>query len=332
MTKIIEDKLENIPVVGWLARQSKRVILPGLNGLTLYDLLELYVYGIVKGTFTTRAGSIAFSFFMAIFPFLLFILNLIPFIWFIDDFQNRLLNYLNNILPPQTHYLFDRVFDDIATNPRTGLLSFTFILSLLLMTNGINAIFSGFEYSWHTNRNRSVFGQYFSALGVAVIFAFLLLGTVIVTIYLTYIIENLNALGIVKNDVTWAELGRYAVFVVMIYNAVAILYYFGTKESKEARYFSVGALFTTVLILLFTYFFAIYIRNFNSYNKLYGSIGALLISMIYIWLNSNILLLGFELNGSLIRLKKRKDFSDFKLLDDIDRADDLGSSYQKKKN
>src|SRR5699024_4103304 len=259
MTKIIEEKLKNIPVIGWLAHQCKRVILPGLNGLSLYDLLELYVYGIVKGTFTTRAGSIAFSFFMAIFPFLLFVLNLIPFIWFIEDFQDRLLNYMNNLLPPQTQHLFDRVFEDIATNPRTGLLSFTFILSLLLMTNGINAIFSGFEYSWHTNKNRSILGQYFSALGVAVIFALLLLTTVIVTIYLTYIIENLNALGIVKDEVVWAELGRYAIFVFMIYNAVAILYYFGTKESKEARYFSIGALFTTILILLFTYFFSIYI-------------------------------------------------------------------------
>lgn len=307
MTKVIEDKLENIPVIGWLVHQCKRVILPGLNGLSLYDLLELYVYGIAKGTFTTRAGSIAFSFFMALFPFLLFILNLIPFIWFIEDFQTRLLNYLDDLLPPQTHHLFDRIFDDIANTPRTGLLSFTFILSLFLMANGINAIFSGFEYSWHTNKNRSILGQYFSALGVAVIFAVLLLTTVIVTIYLTYIIENLNALGIVSDSVIWAELGRYAIFVFMIYNAVAILYYFGTKESRQARYFSVGALFTTVLILLFTFFFAIYIRNFNSYNKLYGSIGALLVLMIYIWLNSNILLLGFELNGTILRLKNKKN-------------------------
>src|SRR5699024_3069453 len=128
MTKIIEEKLKNIPVIGWLAHQCKRVILPGLNGLSLYDLLELYIYGIVKGTFTTRAGSIAYSFFMALFPFLLFILNLIPFIWFIEDFQGRLLQYLDDFMPPQTHHLFYRVFDDIANTPRTGLLSFTFIL------------------------------------------------------------------------------------------------------------------------------------------------------------------------------------------------------------
>lgn len=303
MTRIIEDKLDKIPIVRHLARGAKKVILPGLEGLTLYDLLEIYIFGIVRGTFTTRAGSIAFSFFMALFPFLLFILNLIPFVWFVEDFQARLLNYLESLLPPQTHTLFERVFTDIADTPRTGLLSFVFLLSLFLMANGINAIFSGFEYSWHTKMNRSVIGQYFMALWVAIIIAFMLLTAVIITIYLTYIIEDLNALGIFTDRIKWAEIGRYAVLVLLIYNVVALLYYFGTKESKNGRYFSVGALFTTILILVFTYFFAIYIKNFNSYNKLYGSIGALLISMLYVWLNSMILLLGFELNSSILRLK-----------------------------
>lgn len=304
MTKVIEKKLENIPVIGWLAGLTKKVILPGLNGLSLYDLLEIYIIGIARGTFTTRAGSIAFSFFMALFPFLLFILNLIPFVWFVENFQERLLNYLNTLLPPQTQELFDRVFYDIANTPRTGLLSFVFILSVFLMTNGVNAIFTGFEYSWHPQRNRNLFHQYFVALGVALIIAILLLTTVVSTIYLTYIIEDLNALGLFTNRVLWAEVGRYAVFILMIYNAVAILYYFGTKEGKYAKYFSVGALFTTILILLFTYFFSIYIKNFASYNKLYGSIGALVIFMVYIWLNSNILLLGYELNAAILRLQK----------------------------
>ena len=84
-----------------------------------------------------------------------------------------------------------------------------------------------------------------------------------------------------------------------------ILYYFGTREGKQSRFFSIGALFTTLLIILTSYLFGIYIENFSQYNELYGSIGALLILLLYIWLNSNILLLGFELNASLNRLKKK---------------------------
>lgn len=288
----------------WWKRKLKAVVLPGMEGLTLYNLMVIFYGGIVKGTFSTRASAIAFSFFLAVFPFLLFMLNLIPFITFIDDFQIEFLIFMDSLLPPETTVFFNDIFEDIAANRRGGLLSFAFLLSIILMANGVNAIFTGFEFSYHTKVNRSIVRQYFIALGVSLILALLLLTTVVVTIYLTYIIEDLKTVGVFTNSVILANIGRYALFVMMIYITVATLYYYGTREGKLSRFFSVGALFSTVLIIVMTYLFGLYIENFSSYNELYGSIGALLILMIYIWINSNILLLGFELNASLIKLKK----------------------------
>ncbi|SHI76088.1 membrane protein [Mesonia phycicola] len=304
MSEEVENTLKKIPILSWFVRQAKKVILPGLEGLSLYDLWEIYSVGIIKGTFSTRAGSIAFSFFMAIFPFLLFILNLIPYVWFIDDFQLEVLAFMDTLLPPQTSGFFNDVFADIVNTPRAGLLSFVFILSIFLMSNGINAIFTGFEFSYHTTINRSIIRQYFVALGTSIIIALMLLIAVIVFVYLTYIIENLKSMGIFSDNLIWAQIGRYLIFILLIYNAVATLYYFGTKEGRKSRYFSVGAVFTTILIMVTTFLFSIYIENFSTYNKLYGSIGALLIMMVYIWLNANILLLGFELNASINRLKQ----------------------------
>ena len=304
MSEEVEKELKKIPGLSWLIKQAKKIILPGLEGLSLYDLWEIYSVGIIKGTFSTRAGSIAFSFFMAIFPFLLFILNLIPYVWFIDDFQLEVLAFMDTLLPPQTSEFFNEIFADIVNNPRGGLLSITFILSIFLMTNGINAIFTGFEFSYHTIINRSIIRQYLVALGTSIIIALMLLLSVIAFVYLTYIIEDLKAIGIFSDNLYWAQIGRYLVFVLLIYNAVATLYYFGTKEGRNSRYFSVGAFFTTLLIMLTTFLFSIYIENFSTYNKLYGSIGALLILMVYIWINANILLLGFELNASINRLKQ----------------------------
>lgn len=304
MTKEVEEELKKIPVISWVARKSKQIILPGLDGLTLYDLWELYSVGIIKGAFSTRASSIAYNFFMAIFPFLLFLLNLIPFVWFIDDFQFKFLGYVDSLLPSQTRGFFNEIFADIAGHQRVGLLSIVFFLSIFLMANGINAIFEGFESSYHNHINRSFLRQYLVAIGVSIIVALLLLTTVITTIYLTYIIENLRDFGLFSDSIVWAEMGRYAVFIVMVYIGVATLYFLGTREGRTHKFFSVGALATTVLIILTTYLFAVYIDNFSSYNELYGSIGALLILMVYIWLNSNILLLGFELNASLSRLKR----------------------------
>lgn len=312
MTKPIEDKLDKIPVINVFVRFFKQIKLPGLEGLSFYDLLELYVTGIVKGALTTRASAIAFSFFTALFPFLLFVLIIIPYIP-IDDFKIEFLKFLESFLPPTTSdFFFENIFENIDQTQRGGLLSSVFVLSLLLMANGVNAVFSGFENSYHEQLTRNVFRQYLYALGIALILAFLLIITIAVLGYFQiYIVQGL--LGALENrgyqvdngGVFWTDVVKYIFFVIMVYIATATLYYFGTQEGKHSKFFSVGALFTTLLIILSSYLFGLYIENFSQYNKLYGSIGALLILLFYLWLNANILLLGYELNVSLYKLRKR---------------------------
>ena len=309
MSQKLAEKLAKIPVINWLVLLGKKIILPGFEGMSLYDLVETYILGIVKGTFSARVGAISFSFFMALFPFLLFLLNLIPYVPIVipsvtlQDFQQEFLVFISDALPSQTSIFISQVFNDIAGNPRGGLLSSVFVLSLFLMTNGINAVFSGFEHSYHNTINRNFFRQYIVALGVSIIVALLLIVTVIVTIYFSYLV-NKYAAGVIDDTVFWITIGKYAFLVLMVFLTVSTLFYFGTSEGKESKFFSPGAFMTTLLSLLATYLFGIYIDNFSQYNQLYGSIGALLIMMLYIWLNANLLLLGFELNASLNKFKK----------------------------
>ena len=310
MTKKIEDKLNKIPVVNILVKLLKQIKLPGFEGLSIYDLLELYVIGIAKGTLATRASAIAFSFFMAIFPFLLFVLIVIPYIP-IDDFRVEFLSFLNSFLPPNTSEFFDdNIYENINTG-RGGLLSSVFLLSIFLMANGVNALFSGFENSYHAQITRNVVKQYLYALGVALILAIMVILTVIifgyVEIYLLQpLFDRLSEEGLTESgsDVFWIVAAKYVFFLIMTYLATATLYYFGTKEGRQSKFFSVGALLTTLLFILTSYLFGVYINNFAQYNELYGSIGAILILMFYLWLNANILLLGYELNASLNRLRK----------------------------
>ncbi len=255
----ISDTLKKIPLISRVAYWSNQLKLPGLGGLTLYDLLSLYISGIIKGTFSTRAGSIAFSFFMAIFPFLLFVLNLIPFVWFIDDFQQELLNYFEELLPPQTSGLFQDIFFDIANNPRAGLLSFVFVLSIFLMSNGVNAIFTGFEFSYHTKINRTIIRQYIVAVSVAIIVAILLLIAVIATVYFSFVIDQFTSIGVVGDSLLLARYGRFAILIIVLILGISILYYFGTREGRKTRFLSPGSFFTTILIVLTTYLFSIYV-------------------------------------------------------------------------
>lgn len=275
--------------------------IPGYVGFSFYDLIEMYTAGIVKGALSSRAGSIAFSFFMALFPFLLFILNLIAFIP-IANFDAVLFDFIELLLPQESQGFFTDIFTDIRQKQRTGLLSSVFILSIFLTANGVSSIFSSFEGSYHVDLSRSFIRQYLYSMMVGVLLAVLLLvGVAALIFFEIFIFKNLDKL--IPSTVNWIRMGQLFFYTILIYVSVAILYYFGTIEGKKNRFFSPGALMTCLLILMTTYLFGIYIENFSTYNQLYGSIGALLIFLFYIWLNSSVLLLGFELNATLNRLK-----------------------------
>jgi len=314
MSQHVEERLEKIPIINGVVRFFKRIKLPGFEGLSVYDLLELYAMGILKGALTTRASAIAFSFFTAIFPFLLFVIILIPNIP-IESLEADFLEFLESFLPPQTSEFFmTNIFGNIEDKEQAGLLSSVFLLSMLLMANGVNAVFSGFENSYHEQLSRNVVQQYLYALGVALILAVLVLLTVAVFGYFQIFIMQPIYTRITGENATdstnvigWIVAAKYLFFVLMTYLATAVLYYFGTKEGRHTRFFSVGALLTTLLIILTSFLFGVYIENFSQFNELYGSIGGLLILLLYLWLNSNVLLLGYELNATIRGLRKLKN-------------------------
>ena len=302
-------KIINIPIINNLIQFLKKIKPNSFYGFSFYDILRMYIIGIIKGTLSSRAGSISFSFFMAIFPFILFILNLIPFIDLIpflsiQDFDKTLLTYIEFFIPSETQSFFNSIFEDIQNKPRGGLLSSVFVLSIIFTANGVSAIFSGFEDSYHIELSRNFFKQYLYSIAVSFLLAFLFLFAVVIFFYFEFfILKNLESL--IESEVNWIRIGQLIFFGFITHATVCILYYFGTIEVKKIRFLSPGALMTTLLFFLTTYFFGVYIDNFSNYNQLYGSIGALLIFLLYIWINSNILLLGFELNATIASFKRK---------------------------
>ena len=303
MSEEIENKLNKIPVVKQLIAITKAIKLKSLEGLSLYDILELYVLGIFKGAFSYRASAIAFSFFMALFPFALFILNLIPFIP-LENFQADFLEFVEEGVPPNTYDAIEAILRDIMETSHQGLLSSGFILSILLMTNGINAILGGFEMSAHITITRGFFRQYFISLAISLVLSMILLITVAAIVIAEVMIQKINIRGYVA-DVSVIEWSRYGFILLMILITTSILYKFGAKETSSIAFISYGAVFTTILIVISSYIFGIYVTKFAKYNELYGSIGTLLVLMFYIWINCMVLLLGFELNATISKLKRK---------------------------
>ncbi len=298
------EKFLNWPVVKTLVRALRTVDLPGYPGFSLFDLINLYISGIIKGALTSRASSIAFSLFMALFPLLIFLLTLIPYlIPFVETtsepFDQKLLFFLESFLPGATAEYFSQIFEQLKNQSTDGLLSTTFLLSIFLVANGVSAIFSQFDQSYHIKLNQNFFKQY--ALAV---FVGLLLSLGIIVGAIAYIYSEFYIVEFGLDKARFSQNRISLLFVIfMSYIGTSLLYYFGTARATRISFFSWGPLMTTLLLLVTSYLFGVYIEKFASYNELYGALGGLLILMVFLWLNSNILLLGFELNAVLARLK-----------------------------
>ena len=282
-------------ITGWM----RRIRFGDSGAISLYQIIELYFLGIIKGTLATRASSIAFSFFMAMFPFLIFVLNLIPF-FPVANIEDTFSSFFLSVAPTEAQDFLNGVLYDIQSKPRGGLLSSTFLLSIFFMGNGVNAIFGGFSESIHVSLSRHFIKQYVYAVGVGVLLGLIFLISIAGYIFFELWVAQIFDFGFELNP--WI---RLVFFFGMAYLVSSILFYFGTHRGFSS-FFSAGALATTFLFALTSFGFGVYLDNFAQYNQLYGSIGAILILMLYIWLNAIVLLLGFELNASIAKLKQSR--------------------------
>ena len=306
-TTATENKFIKLPIIKQFVFLLQKIKLPWLHGLSLFDLLDLYFVGIIEGALSYRAAAIAWSFFMALFPFMLFIFNLIPYIP-IEGFQEDFLAFVQQSVPPTTFDAIYKIINDILHNSHSGLLSTGFLMAVLLMTNGVNAILGGFETSHHVHNSlkRKFFRQYFISLALSIILSFVLIITVAAIIILEVFIQKTKIQDVLSENIPLIEMGRYLFVILMILLSTSFLFKFGIKHDKNRSFISIGSVFTTILILILSYFFGIWVVKFSKYNELYGSIGTLLVVMFYIWINCMVLLLGFDLNASIQHIKREK--------------------------
>lgn len=284
-----------------IVKGSRKIKIPGFEGQSLYVVSKFFISGMVNGSINMRASSLSFSFFLALFPSIIFLFTLIPYIP-IDNFQDYLFNLLQSVMPKSAFEAAEETIIDIIEKPRSGLLSFGFISALYFSTNGFNAMINAFNETYHTIETRHpVYQRLISLLMVIVT-------VVMITVAIVLIIASEIAMErlIHQDKVLYYVLfwGKWIVLFGLCFGLISFNYYVGPKRKKGWRFFSAGSMLATILIVAATYVFAYYVNNFGNYNKLYGSIGTLLIIMLWIYINSLILLLGFDLNASIHTAKQ----------------------------
>lgn len=286
----------------------KRIRFKRYGNLSLYNFLKIFLHNIQEDEIMDRANGVAFNFILAIFPAVIFLFTLIPYITSLYPAitNESIIQFMGEYLPPSMNEVISSTVLDIVNNQRGGLLTLGFFFAMYLATNGMMAIMRAFNACYRTVERRNPFKMRLTATGLTVMLAAVLLLAVTLLIVgqlvLNYMLSNMSefsSLDFSAYNIHLLFVLRFVVIFIVFFIVTSFIYYFGPAVHYNWNFFSVGSFLATLAILGVSYGFSFYITNFGSYNKVYGSIGALLALMIWIQSVTIVLLFGYEVNASL---------------------------------
>lgn len=268
--------------------------------MSLYNVLKILWKKIITFDIDQRAASVSYSFLLAVFPGVIFLFTLIPFVP-IDNLNVLIMEFLRDAMPKGIYENTAHTIQDIVSHRRSDILSFGFFFTVFAATNGMMALMRAFNMALQIREKRSYLKARLIALFLTVLLIVVLISAILVLIVGTIIIDFLFDKGLLNENFNFylLQIVRYGGIFLIFYLGICVIYYFAPAVHKRLRFFNFGALIASVLGILATNLFSYYLANFNSYNKLYGSIGTLIALMVWIYLIALIMILGFEINISV---------------------------------
>ena len=286
------------------AEVAKNITFPGFEKVSIYNVAVFYINGITNGAIGVRASSISFSFFIALFPSLIFLFTIIPYIP-IESFHVELIALMEQVLPANTFQAIEKTIVDIATNKRGSLLSFGFLAALIFSTNGISSMIAAFNASANAFENR----KWISMRLIAIMLVFILMVLLTIATGLIIFGKSIITLMVTEGYIHGSYspflfmTAQWIIILALILFSVAFVYYYAPSTRSRYKFFSPGSMMATFLIVVISLIFSYYLGHFARYNKLYGSIGTLIALLAWLNLTSYALLIGFELNVSIRNAK-----------------------------
>ena len=293
-----------------LVQRSKTIKPWGFEGLSLYDLGRFFLIDWQKNAVYIRASAAAFAFFFALFPAIIFFFSLIPYLP-IENLHQQLLDDLQSVLPENAYEAAVETINDLVQR-RNGLLSFGFLFTLYFATNGINALIDAFNQAIHVVETRGFIAQRLVSAFLLIVISLLVLTGSSLLIFSEVAINYALSHGLLLSDeliLISLTLGKWSVSFLLLFAAISLLYCFGPVNTGKYKILNVGALFATVLSIITSLLFNYYVNQFGTYNKVYGSIGTVMVVMMWLQFNCLIILLGFDLNARLYNPIKDKTFA-----------------------
>ena len=304
MNKLTQALRKNV-LIDKISKWSCRVFI-GKTGVSLNELFTLLPRKIKSDSIGDKARSIAYNFILAIFPAIIFLFTLIPYIP-LEHLKEDFMAFLKETMPQGIYEAASSTIQDILSKPRGGLLSFGFFFALYLTTDGVITLMSVFNKCYRTREKRSFLKKRMVAVALTMLLSLIMFLAVSMLMLGRVVLDILVSYDILSRDTTFyiIEILRYLAVILLFFLATSVIYYFGPSFYRRKRFFTVGSVVATMLSVTLSYLFSYYLNNFGAYNKLYGSVGAVIGLMVWLYLMSWILLLGFEVNASIHLLRRR---------------------------
>ncbi len=282
------------------SERIRRLVLPGFEGVPIADVFRFVIKGLRKGVLVTRASAIAFNLLMALLPATIFIFTLIPFVP-IPNFQEEFITLFESILPANAYHLLENTIVDIVTNKSGGLLLAMFIATIVFSTNGIHAVIHAFVVTSHSFQSRSWINQRKVSILLLLIVIMMISMAAFLVIFGKTAVNALVQQGFIERNIEIYLLValKWLLVVLLLFVAISSLYYLAPAKRRDFRFLSPGSTLATILFIFTSLGFSAYVNHFGQYNRLYGWIGSLMVILVWLYLNSIALLIGFELNVSI---------------------------------
>ncbi len=292
--------------VKFVIRKSKKIYLPGFQGIPLFDVTRFFILQALKTGFTERASAIAFNFTMTIPPVVIFLFTLIPHLPISNEFIEQLFSLIRDVMPGERNNGgLIKFLSDILNKPRTGLLSTGFLLAMFFSSNAVMGIMRSFDKNYVGFKKRAGYHERIVALRLTLIIFILFFLTLLALIMQGSV---LRWLGVTNKLLIWiVDNFRWILIILLFFLCISFINRYAPAVHKRWRLVNPGSILATFLMIIFTAGFSYWVSNFSNYNELYGSISTVLILMLLIYFNSLVLLIGFELNVRINSLKYEVD-------------------------
>ncbi len=278
----------------------RHVTLPGFERVPLYDAFWFFVKGVQKGSLNIRASAIAFNFMLALGPGVIFLLALIPLLP-VTNFQDELLEVFHRIMPDNSYIAIESLLNEIFSK-HGGLPIFGLLVSLFFAQKGVSGMLNAFNTTYHIIETRPWYTQRLVAVALVFIFYLLIIIAALIMFFSKTWLERLLIEGYIRLNSTYYMfiIGKWVIIVVLTYFCISFMYYLTPRRRTKFRFFSAGSSLSTILTVAASLGFSYFVNHFAQFNKFFGSIGALIALMLWFNFNALTLLIGYELNASIM--------------------------------